>query len=1341
MVNSPATAATTTTTASSGASALSRFAFPVFRPDGDVDVRYANQQHVRRKRHVASYLLVFALVYAALEVPYILHPEWTASRDYVPLILRGINALVLYAGVAANRRLYVARFVTHTTERFDALVCALLVVSAVLVCAMETQRHNHDWVTSSIDASGTVTFTTHRASMDDILQEGLLLELTLIYAFACGLARLGWIWISTLGGCSIVAYIVTILVADERSTRRLLLGLAYQAVIVCALIGYAWLAEQARSETLARQKHQYAERKKAEQLLRSMLPVRILSDYLDGSIGQLQANATIGFVQMHLGALASDQSGPASPQSIASPGELMQKLHDTFKRIDGIVSMYAIRGVAKIETVATTYLLCAGLLQDIDDHAAAMIDVSLEIMSMVTTRLNLGGGTKKRIPVLLRIGISSGPVVGGIIGAQRRFFRVFGDTVNVAARMCTNVSMGCIQISPSCFAALSDRQRAAYKIPPGETLAIKGKGAMTCYRVESRADWVPKFGKSTMNRGGQDRDVPLLNKSFVYHDLMAHTELAAWTLRYKQERGLGRLARQATFVRVARTSSAHGAAALTQSPFSKAVGSIRGISSRMLAPASVETARAQSPVPAENAGTVHPTATGDPAALARVASASRSRVRPRFSAAATRARDAAALAAAAADAEAAAQRVSPFCSSSIERFFQLSYARHQLLSIRVSTLYVAFFAAGILIYLGVHHPRASDTEDWSDSVENLSPIVFVGAALMLCLLFTGFSALNACCRALIVCKSRDGATVDAEMLNSANSGSSSSDLGGERAADTVARPDHFARNLQTYSVIFCALLYAWSLVALDLWGVGSAQLSPVFAAQLITIYSCFLLRLQFRLVAPLACAAWLSFGGILLAGHYSYVHLLLILSHLFVGLVIGLVVAYEFERAQRGNFLLAYALEKEQESMDQFLNNLLPKDVVLVLKKQNPALAKEVVRGPGGRAGRRHGSRTSTTVPAMSIGEGGVASRFAMHFPRTTVFESDIVGYTQLVSFMSPADTLDLLNRLFSRFDRAARDCGVEKIETIGDAFMCMVFDGAPDPVLDFALRIVDELRDANREMRHKNDLQIRMGISTGSCFGGIVGTAVPRFHLFGACHDVAIHIEQNGRPGDIIVSSSTHALSAARYEYQPLALVVDDLDTFLLREKKPEDEWEDEEEEEEAAVESHYVSIAPEDEAARLRRPVVSPPSASSAAESALHHERLELALSHARSASGGIECTVNASTPASVTAGRLSTAAGRSVTEPESTANGTAPSASNGSLIGHRSHPSDGGSIGTSNSSASGSGKSRSLAGPPTHAPPTHTQAAAIHTSRSAVATAPQEVQRPIIAQSQFIDPNQVE
>lgn len=151
------------------------------------------------------------------------------------------------------------------------------------------------------------------------------------------------------------------------------------------------------------------------------------------------------------------------------------------------------------------------------------------------------------------------------------------------------------------------------------------------------------------------------------------------------------------------------------------------------------------------------------------------------------------------------------------------------------------------------------------------------------------------------------------------------------------------------------------------------------------------------------------------------------------------------------------------------------------------------------------------------------------------------VGYTQLVSNWPAQRTLHMLNDLFSMFDDIAQRCQVEKIETIGDAFMCIVFENRPDNVLDFAIEVIEGLKlfnsqrsssSASSSSSATSPLEIRSGVCTGRCFGGIVGSDVPRFHVFGEAHDGSILLEQNGRPSTVMVNETTYQQSCQRYQY-----------------------------------------------------------------------------------------------------------------------------------------------------------------------------------------------------------------
>ena len=266
---------------------------------------------------------------------------------------------------------------------------------------------------------------------------------------------------------------------------------------------------------------------------------------VDGRVGQINRVATVAFVSVNVAEMVTTSNQKQS--------EIVQKLHDVFKRMDGIVKIYAPKGVVKIETVAQSYLLCGGLFTEREDydHAQNTMLVGLEILHMIDSRQQ----GNQRILVTGKVGICTGPVSGGIIGVQRRFFRLFGDTVNVAARMCSVAPQCHLCISPSVSCLLPKMRKAtAFLLSNQFTVDVKGKGMMLCQHVSASAMWKPRFSKFTMSHGplrlqddsGSDNDEESiatesdiqqavdLKKSFLYHRIIESVQLSRWSLRYQQ---------------------------------------------------------------------------------------------------------------------------------------------------------------------------------------------------------------------------------------------------------------------------------------------------------------------------------------------------------------------------------------------------------------------------------------------------------------------------------------------------------------------------------------------------------------------------------------------------------------------------------------------------------------------------------------------------------------------------------------------------------------------------------------------------------------------------------------
>jgi class 3 adenylate cyclase len=149
-------------------------------------------------------------------------------------------------------------------------------------------------------------------------------------------------------------------------------------------------------------------------------------------------------------------------------------------------------------------------------------------------------------------------------------------------------------------------------------------------------------------------------------------------------------------------------------------------------------------------------------------------------------------------------------------------------------------------------------------------------------------------------------------------------------------------------------------------------------------------------------------------------------------------------------------------------------------------------------------------------------------FDAVSVMFADIVGFTQVASKTSPVELVTMLNEVFSMFDKLAEQHGLEKIKTIGDAYM--VVAGIPQPVADHAIAIAHMALDmqagiAGYSQRTGTNLTIRIGIHTGSVVAGVIGTKKFIYDLWGDTVNTASRMESSGVPGRIQVTEATYLL------------------------------------------------------------------------------------------------------------------------------------------------------------------------------------------------------------------------
>ena len=146
-------------------------------------------------------------------------------------------------------------------------------------------------------------------------------------------------------------------------------------------------------------------------------------------------------------------------------------------------------------------------------------------------------------------------------------------------------------------------------------------------------------------------------------------------------------------------------------------------------------------------------------------------------------------------------------------------------------------------------------------------------------------------------------------------------------------------------------------------------------------------------------------------------------------------------------------------------------------------------------------------------------------YPEVTILFSDLVGFTKMSSEKSAGDLVKLLNDLFTRFDKRAESLGLEKIKTIGDAYMAV--GGLPIPrsdhaeiAADMALGMFDDLHEFNESFGI--DLNMRIGLNSGPVVAGVIGFTKFSYDLWGNTVNTASRMESTSIAGRVQISPST---------------------------------------------------------------------------------------------------------------------------------------------------------------------------------------------------------------------------
>jgi adenylate cyclase len=168
----------------------------------------------------------------------------------------------------------------------------------------------------------------------------------------------------------------------------------------------------------------------------------------------------------------------------------------------------------------------------------------------------------------------------------------------------------------------------------------------------------------------------------------------------------------------------------------------------------------------------------------------------------------------------------------------------------------------------------------------------------------------------------------------------------------------------------------------------------------------------------------------------------------------------------------------------------------------------------------------------LRAGEATIAEQHA----DVSVLFADVVDFTPFSERAEPADVVRLLDRLFSAFDAVAERHGLEKIKTIGDAYMAVA--GIPQPVPDHASAAVAMALEMHEQAARERDpqgrpIRLRIGIASGPVVAGVIGRRKFAYDLWGDTVNTASRMESAGVPGCLQVTPATFALTGDRYPFR----------------------------------------------------------------------------------------------------------------------------------------------------------------------------------------------------------------
>ncbi|MEG3927861.1 adenylate/guanylate cyclase domain-containing protein [Microcoleus sp. T3_D1] len=208
-------------------------------------------------------------------------------------------------------------------------------------------------------------------------------------------------------------------------------------------------------------------------------------------------------------------------------------------------------------------------------------------------------------------------------------------------------------------------------------------------------------------------------------------------------------------------------------------------------------------------------------------------------------------------------------------------------------------------------------------------------------------------------------------------------------------------------------------------------------------------------------------------------------------------IAYR-EQAEMETRLLLETTQSQKEKIEELLLNILPKPIAERLQEGQSIIADS--------------------------------------FSDVSVLFADLVGFTNFASQKTAAETVKVLNQIFSLFDELSLRHGLEKIKTMGDAYM--VVGGLPEPQENHAFAIAQMALDmqaalASFNLKNNHSFTLRIGINIGGVVAGVIGLTKFSYDLWGDTVNVAQRMESSGIPGEIQVTAAVYERLKDKFSFK----------------------------------------------------------------------------------------------------------------------------------------------------------------------------------------------------------------